>query len=114
MNQREAQAAAEEHSEPSAVQERLSWRGACRDNARVAQALYAGEAIEERHELSEAGLLDEFFVFLQQVGMLAAFRCRFFIPSPRIHLPATEQAGGARVRPASQRKSSLGVALSGA
>src|SRR2546425_4598559 len=58
-------------SEPSAVLERLSWQLARRDDQRVAQGLYAGEAIEEMHQLSEAGLLDEFFVFLEQIGMMA-------------------------------------------
>src|SRR5439155_25033770 len=57
----------------SVVQERLNWRVAWRDDAKVAQGLYAGEAIDEMHELSDAGLLDEFFVFLQDMGMLQAF-----------------------------------------
>jgi hypothetical protein len=70
MSQRAAKAA-EEQSEPSAVMERLSWQLASRDDAQVAQALYAGAEIEEMHELSEAGLLDEFFVFVEQVGMMA-------------------------------------------
>src|SRR5437868_4621424 len=61
----------EEQSAPSAVMERLHWRVARRDDGRVAQALYAGEEIEEMHELSEAGLLDEFFVFLEELGMMA-------------------------------------------
>ena len=64
-------AAGEGQSEPSAIQERLNWQLAWRDDARVAQALYAGEEIEEMHELSEAGLLDEFFVFVEEVGMMA-------------------------------------------
>ena len=70
MSQRAAKAA-EEEREPSAVMERLSWQLASRDDARVGQALYAGAEIEEMHELSEAGLLDEFFVFVEQVGMMA-------------------------------------------
>ena len=60
-----------EQSQPSAVLERLSWQLARRDDQRVAQGLYAGEAIEEMHELSEAGLLDEFFVFLEEIGMMS-------------------------------------------
>jgi hypothetical protein len=44
-----------------------------RDDKRVAQALYAGEEIEEIHELSEAGLLDEFFAFLEEIGMRGVF-----------------------------------------
>jgi len=63
----------ETSKEPSIVQERLNWKLAWRDDAKVAQGLYAGEAIEEMHELSDAGLLDEFFVFLQDLGMLQAF-----------------------------------------
>ncbi len=61
----------EEPSEPSAVMERLNWQLAWRDDARVAQALYAGEELEEMHQLSEAGLLDEFFAFLEEIGMMA-------------------------------------------
>ncbi len=63
--------ASNEPLEPSVVQERLSWQLAYRDDKRVAQALYEGEEIEEMHELSEAGLLDEFFAFLEEVGMMA-------------------------------------------
>lgn len=59
--------------ETSVVQERLNWRLARRDDTRVAQGLYAGEEIEEMHELSDAGLLDEFFAFLEEVGMMQVF-----------------------------------------
>jgi hypothetical protein len=59
--------------ETSIVQERLNWKLAWRDDAKVAQGLYTGEEIEEMHELSDAGLLDEFFVFLEDVGMMQAF-----------------------------------------
>jgi hypothetical protein len=60
-------------SETSVVQERLNWRLAQRDDTRVAQGLYAGEEIEEMHELSDAGLLDEFFAFLEEVEMMQVF-----------------------------------------
>src|SRR5579859_3226758 len=70
MNQRTPKEGGEKQSEPSAVMERLSWQVAWRDDRRVAQALYAGEELEEMHELSEAGLLDEFFVFLEEIGMM--------------------------------------------
>jgi len=63
----------EEAEGPSVIQERLNWKVAFRDDAKVAEGLYAGEAIEEMHELSDAGLLDEFFVFLEEVGILRAF-----------------------------------------
>ena len=72
-----------EQSEPSAVMERLSWQLAGRDDARVAQGLHAGEEIEEMHELSEAGLLDEFFVFLQDVGMMVVLE--------QLELPGVER-----------------------
>src|SRR6266849_825057 len=57
----------------SVVQDRLNWQVAWRDEGKVAQALYAGETIDEMHHLSDAGLLDEFFVFLKELGMLEAF-----------------------------------------
>jgi hypothetical protein len=70
----ESEQGQEEHAEgPSVLQERLNWRVACRDDAKVAAGLYAGEAIEEMHELSDAGMLDEFCVFLEEVGILRAF-----------------------------------------
>src|SRR5579863_1104563 len=63
----------ETSQEASIVQDRLNWKLAWRDDTKVAQGLYAGEEIEEMHELSDAGLLDEFFVFLEEVGMMQAF-----------------------------------------
>jgi len=63
----------EASQEASIVQERLNWQVAWRDEQKVAHALYAGEAIDEMHHLSDAGLLDEFFVFLKDLGMLEAF-----------------------------------------
>ena len=59
--------------ERSVVQDRLNWQVAWRDDTKVGQALYAGEPIDEMHHLSDAGLLDEFFVFLKELGMLEAF-----------------------------------------
>src|SRR6266487_3668994 len=70
-NEKPAKQAGE--SETSMVQERLNWKLAQRDDRRVAQGLYAGEEIEEMHQLSDAGLLDEFCVYLEEIGMLAAF-----------------------------------------
>src|SRR5437588_8367718 len=59
--------------EGSVVQDRLNWQVAWREDRKVAQALYGGEPIEEMHQLSDAGLLDEFFVFLKDLGMLEVF-----------------------------------------
>ncbi len=83
MREQEGKEGREEQSEPSAVMERLNWQLAWRDDSRVAQALYAGEEIEEIHELSEAGLLDEFFVFLEEVGMMAVLE--------RLELPGVQR-----------------------
>ena len=50
MSKGAKQERSEEPNEPSAVMERLNWQLAWRDDRRVAQALYAGEAIEEMHD----------------------------------------------------------------
>jgi hypothetical protein len=52
------------------VRERLQWQTAGRDDAQVAQAIHAGADLDALHELSEAGLLDEFFHFLDTLGVL--------------------------------------------
>src|SRR5881227_3918514 len=83
MSERVVRATEGEQSQPSAVLERLSWQLAKRDDQRVAQGLSAGEAIEEMHELSEAGLLDEFFVFLEEIGMMAVVE--------RLELPGVQR-----------------------
>jgi hypothetical protein len=76
--------------EPSIVQERLNWKLACRDDAKVAQGLYAGEAIDEMHELSDAGLLDEFFVFLEELGMIQAFEQMSLPGAKRMLIPTVQ------------------------
>ena len=83
MSKGAEQERSEEQSPPSAVMERLNWRVARRDDGRVAQALYAGEEIEEMHELSEAGLLDEFFAFLEEIGMMSVVE--------RLELPGVQR-----------------------
>ncbi len=80
----------EESEETSVIQDRLNWKLAWRDDVKVAQGLYAGEAIEEMHELSDAGLLDEFFVFLEDVGMLQAFEQVSMPGVKRILVPAVQ------------------------
>src|SRR5437762_9809518 len=76
--------------DPSIVQDRLNWKLACRDDAKVAQGLYAGEEIEEMHELSDAGLLDEFFVFLEELGMMQAFERMSLSGVRRIVVPTVQ------------------------
>jgi len=49
----------------------LSWRAAERDDQKVAQAIHAGAELDGVYGLNEAGLLDEFWHFLETVGVLA-------------------------------------------
>jgi Transposase DDE domain len=77
-------------NEPSAVMARLSWQLALRDDAQVARALYAGEEIEELHELSEAGLLDEFFVFLKDIGMMTVLEEQELAGVQRVLVPTVQ------------------------
>lgn len=76
--------------QPGIVQERLNWKLACRDDAKVAQGLYAGEAIEEMHELSDAGLLAEFFVFLKDVGIMQVFEQMSLPGAKRVLVPTVQ------------------------
>lgn len=88
---RDAGAEAEqEAAEPSAVLERLRWQWARREDGRVAQALYAGAEIEEMHALSEAGLLDEFFVFLEEIGLMAVLEQVELPGVQRVLVPAVQ------------------------
>src|SRR6266496_241885 len=93
----------EASKEPSIVQERLNWKIAWRDDAKVAQGLYAGAAIEAMHELSDAGLLDEFFVFLEDVGLMQAFE-QMRLPGAKRMLVLTVQPD-AEMRNAARRRS---------
>jgi hypothetical protein len=80
----------QEEKKASAVLERLDWQVARRDDVRVAQALYAGEEIEEMHELSEAGLLDEFFAFLEESGMMAVLNQQQLPAVQRVLIPTVQ------------------------
>ncbi len=51
--------------------ERLAWQTAGRDDASVAKAVNQGEEVDAVYGLDEAGLLDEFFHFLQLIGVLS-------------------------------------------
>jgi hypothetical protein len=87
----ESEQGQDDHAEgPSVIQERLNWKLAWRDDAKVAQDLYAGEEIEEMHELSDAGLLDEFFVFLENLGMMQAFEQMQLPGAKRMLIPTVQ------------------------
>jgi len=53
------------------IAERLSWQTAQRDNPRVARAVYEGAEVDAIYNLDEAGLLDEFYHFLEMIGFLS-------------------------------------------
>jgi len=52
------------------LHERLEWELAERDDAVVAQALARGEEMDGVYSLEEAGLLDGFFHWLEEIGVL--------------------------------------------
>ncbi|QCQ22373.1 hypothetical protein [Desulfoglaeba alkanexedens] len=53
--------------------ERLSWCTASRDQAGIASDLAEREEISEVYGLGEAGLFDEFFYFLEKLGIMKLF-----------------------------------------
>ena len=50
--------------------ERLCWQAAQRDDARVARRLYRKEVVDGVYRLDEGALLDDFFHFLRELGVL--------------------------------------------
>jgi Transposase DDE domain len=51
--------------------ERLCWQVAQRDDARVARRLYRKQVVDGVYRLDEGALLDDFFHFLQTIGVMA-------------------------------------------
>lgn len=59
------------HSDASQnIAERLTWHTANRDQAGIAKDLANGKDISEVYGLGEAGLFDEFFYFLEELGIM--------------------------------------------
>src|SRR6266511_3616232 len=50
--------------------ERLHWQAARRDDSRVARRLYRKQVVDGIYRLDEGTLLDDFFYFLQQLGVV--------------------------------------------
>jgi hypothetical protein len=50
--------------------ERLCWQPARRDDARVARRLYRKQEVDGVYRLNEGALLDDFFHFLRELGVL--------------------------------------------
>ena len=68
--------------------EQLDWRLAERDDQAVAQALASGAGVDAVYTLDEAGLLDGFFVFLQESKVLAHWQSFQIEAVRRVFLPA--------------------------
>ena len=51
--------------------ERLCWESARRDDSRVARRLYRKQWVDGVYRLDEGALLDDFFHFLQAIGVMA-------------------------------------------
>ena len=80
--QQQTQAKIREH-----LAEQLDWRFAERNDAAVAQGLYAGRAVDGVHTLDEAGLLDGFFAFLKASEVMAVWQHFHIDGVQRIFLP---------------------------
>lgn len=50
--------------------ERLCWQAARRDDSRVARRLYRRQVVDGVYRLDEGALVDDFFYFLQQLGVV--------------------------------------------
>jgi hypothetical protein len=50
--------------------ERLWWQAAGRGDSRVARRLYCKPVVDEVYRLDEGALLDDFFHFLQELGVV--------------------------------------------
>ena len=68
--------------------EQLDWQFAKRDDKGVAQALYQGQAIDAVHTLDEVGLLDGFFAFLEETGIMAHWQSFHIEAVERVFIPA--------------------------
>jgi Transposase DDE domain len=67
--------------------DQLDWQMAERDDKRVAALLYAGEKADAVHTLDEAGLLDEFFAFLEESGVLSLWKAYEISGIQRVFIP---------------------------
>jgi hypothetical protein len=68
--------------------EQLDWHFAERDDQAVAQALASGTGVDGVHTLDEAGLLDGFFVFLQETKIMVHWQSFQLEAVQRVFLPA--------------------------
>ena len=69
------------------LMDQLEWQVAERDDKRVAELLYAGEKADGVHTLDEAGLLDEFFAFLEESQVMSFWKQYEISAIQRVFLP---------------------------
>jgi hypothetical protein len=50
--------------------ERLCWQAARREDSRIARRLYRKQAVDGVYRLDEGALLDDFFYFLDELGVI--------------------------------------------
>ncbi len=72
----------------STIIKRLGWQTGIKDQAGIAKDLAAGKDIEEVYGLGEAGLFDEFFYFIEELGVLKLFNS---LDPKRTELPTNIQ-----------------------
>lgn len=72
------------------VVERLTWQTARRDDQQVAQAVHGGEELDAVFPLGEAGLLDEFYHFLDVTGVLTQITALELPGVERVFLPVVQ------------------------
>jgi len=66
----------------------LDWQFAKRDDKAVAQALYQGQGIDAVHTLDEVGLLDGFFAFVAETGIMTHWQGFHIEAVDRVFIPA--------------------------
>src|SRR3972149_4836742 len=72
------------------VVERLDWQTAERDDNTVAQAIHEGEELDAVYNLDEAGLLDEFYHFLEMIGLLSLAGAMQLTGVKRVLIPVVQ------------------------
>ena len=55
------------------IAQRLSFQTAVKDQAGIAQELSEGQEVSEVYHLGDAGFFDEFFYFLEEIGVMRSF-----------------------------------------
>lgn len=71
MNKRQSENEVREN-----VAKKLSWQMAERDEKKIAKEIHEGGEIDAVYGLDECGLLDGFYLFLEEAGVIKEDLCR--------------------------------------